>query len=97
MKSDAPPLDRINRVLHRAVARNDNADDARIALEGGFNDARSVNPRHPQIGDHDVEGELFEKLNRLFPLSASTTSNPRSPRRSAINERRAGSSSTKRR
>src|SRR6185369_5679941 len=61
-----PSFDCIHGVLHRAVARDDDADDARIALEGGFNDASSIDAGHPEIGDHDVEGELFEKLNRLF-------------------------------
>src|SRR5262245_31275442 len=61
-----PPFDCIHGILHRAVAGDDDADDSGITLEGSFNDASSIDTRHPKISDHDVEGELFEQVNRLF-------------------------------
>jgi hypothetical protein len=59
-------FDCVDGVLHRPVSRNDDADNPRIALEGGLDHPRSVDAWHPQIRDDNVEGELLQELNGLF-------------------------------
>src|SRR4029434_7196826 len=63
-----PPLDRIDRVLHRAETGDHNRDDAWISLAGRLDDPSPVNAWKPQVRDDDVEGELRELLQR--PLAA---------------------------
>ena len=59
-KSQAPPLDRFDRVLHGAVAGDDDGDDVGIAFDGGFDDGGAVDAGQTQVGDDDVEGEVGE-------------------------------------
>ena len=59
-------LDRVDRILHRAVAGDDDGDDVGVALERGVEDLTAVDAREPQIGDEDVEGELGQPAERLF-------------------------------
>ena len=59
-------LDGLDRVLHRAVTRDDDRDDAGIALEGGFDDPLAVDARQTQIGDDDVEREVAQQLDCAF-------------------------------
>ena len=56
------PLDRIHGVFHGAIAGDDDADDAGIAFDRGLDHVRAVDAGHPEVGDDDVEGELFEEL-----------------------------------
>ena len=57
-------LDGFDRVLHRAVAGDDDRDDVRIALDRRFDDGRTVDAGQPQVGDDDVEGEIGEPRER---------------------------------
>ena len=60
-------LDRIDGVLHRAVAGDDDGDDARDSgRRAASMTAGPVDAGQPQVGDDDVEGELLEQLERLF-------------------------------
>ena len=59
-------LDGVDRVLHRAVAGDDDRDDVGVALERGFEHLPAVDAGQPQVGDEDVEGELGEPLERVF-------------------------------
>ena len=55
-------FDRLNGVLHGAVAGHDDRDDARVAFARGFDDALAVDAGEPQIGDEDVERKLVQQL-----------------------------------
>ena len=59
-------LDRVDRVLHRAVAGDDDGDDLGIALERGVEHLPAVDAGQPQVGDEDVEGELGQPRERLL-------------------------------
>jgi hypothetical protein len=59
-------FDGVHGVLHGAVAGDDDADDARVALERGFDDAGPLDARHLEVGDHHVEGKTLHELERLF-------------------------------
>ena len=59
-------LDGFDRVLHRSVSGDDDADDVGIAEQRGFEDARAVEPGQSQVGDDDVEGKFGELLDRLL-------------------------------
>ena len=61
--------DRLHGVLDGAVAGHDDADQVRILLHRGLDKLRPVDARQPQVGDHDVEGETGELLQRRFPGS----------------------------
>ena len=58
-------LDRVDGVLHRAVAGDHDGDDVGVALERGVEDLPAVDAGQPQVGDQDVErkrGQPFERL-----------------------------------
>ena len=59
-------LDRFDRVLHRSVSGDDDADDVGIAQQRGFEHARAVEARQTQVGDDDVEGKFGELLDGLL-------------------------------
>ena len=59
-KSAGAALDRLDRILHRAVTGDDDRDDVGIALDRGFDDGGSVDAGQPQVGDDDVEREIGE-------------------------------------
>ena len=59
-------LDRVDRVLHRAEAGDDDRDDFRIALERGLEHGAAVDAGQPEVGDDDVEGELGQARERVF-------------------------------
>ena len=59
-------LDGFDRVLHRSVSGDDDADDVGIAKQGGFEDARAVEAGQAQVGDDDVEGKFGELLDGLL-------------------------------
>ena len=61
-------LDRVDRVLHRAEAGDDDRDDVRVALERGVEHRAAVDARQPEVRDDDVEGELGEPRQRLFAV-----------------------------
>ena len=60
-------LDRLDRILHRSIARDDDADDVWVAEQGGFEDARAIESGESQVGDNDVKGEFGELLDGLLP------------------------------
>ena len=60
-------LDGFDRVLHRAVAGDDDCDDVGIAVNGGFHDRRTIDARQTQVGEDDVEGEISELRHGNFP------------------------------
>src|SRR5262249_18989175 len=60
-------LDRVHRILERAVTRDDDRDDIWIAFDGRFDDARTVDARETQVGDDDVESEICKTRNGSFP------------------------------
>ena len=91
-------LDGLDGVFHRAVSRDDDRDDIRIARDGGFDHRRAVDAGQPQVGEDDVEREIGEpsrwRLRRIRPAR------PDSPGRSAARRwpgAAAASSSTRRR
>ena len=53
-------LDRVDRVLERAVTRDDDCDDIGVALHCGLDDARTVDSGETQVGDDDVECKIRE-------------------------------------
>ena len=57
-------LDHVDGVLHRAVAGDDDRDDAGIARERGFDHLAAVDARQAQVRDDDVEGKTVERLDR---------------------------------
>ena len=59
-----PLLDRVDRVLDRAVAGDDDGDDLGVALERGFEDLTTVDTRQPQVGDEHVEREFRQPPQR---------------------------------
>ena len=59
-------LDDLDGVFHGAVASDDDADDVGVAVDGGFDHARPVHARQAQIGDHDVEREIGQGLERTL-------------------------------
>ncbi len=61
-------LDRLHRVLHGAVAGDDDADDVRIAGQGRLEHLPAVDARQPQIRNDNVESELGQPLQRLFAV-----------------------------
>ena len=61
-----PLLDRVDRILHRAEAGDDDGDDVGVALDRGVEDLAAVDARQPEVGDEDVEGERRQALERLF-------------------------------
>ena len=52
---------------HRAVARDHDGDDFRIAGEGFVEDLASVHAGQPEIGDQNVEGESFRRSSAASP------------------------------
>ena len=69
-------LDGLDRVLHRAVAGDDDGDDVGVALEGGVEHLPAVDARQPQVGDQDVEGEVGQPLQRLFAAACLLDDEP---------------------
>src|SRR5215467_8914163 len=59
-------LDGIDRVLKRAVTRDDDRDDIWIAFDGGLDDARTIDARQTQVGDDDVERKIRESCDGSF-------------------------------
>ena len=59
-------LDRVDGVLHRAEAGDDDGDDVRVALERRVEHGAAVHARQPQVGDDDVEGEIGEPRERVL-------------------------------
>jgi len=57
-------LDGLHRVLHSAVARDDNRDDVRVTLHRGFDNGGAVDAGKPQVGDDDVEREIGQLRER---------------------------------
>ena len=68
-------LGHVDGVLHRAVAGDDDRDDAGIARERGFDDFAPVDAGQAQVGDDDVEGKTVERLEGGLAVRR-----PRSPR-----------------
>ena len=66
-KSARAALDRLDRVLHRAVAGDDDGDDVGVAGDRGLDDRGAVDARQPQVGDDDVEREVGELRERRLP------------------------------
>ena len=60
-------LDGLDRILHRPEAGDDDGDDLGVARERGVEHLPAVDARQAQVGDDDVEGELGQALQRLFP------------------------------
>ena len=60
------PFDGLDGVPHRAVARDDDADDGGIARARGVDHRGAVDARQPQVGDQEVEGELLNQFERLL-------------------------------
>ena len=54
-------------LAHRRKAGNDDGDDVRVAGERLVEHLPAVHPRQPEVGDEDVEGELVQPLERVFP------------------------------
>ena len=70
-------LDRVDRVLHGAVAGDHDGDDVGVALEGGVEHLPAVDAGQSEVGDEDVEGEVRQAGARASsPLSACSTANP---------------------
>ena len=59
-------LDDLDRVAHGTVAGDHDADDVRVAIDGGFDHARAVEARQPQIRNHDVECKVGQRLERTL-------------------------------
>ena len=59
-------FDRVDRVLHGPVARDDDGDDVRIPLDRRLDDGGAVHTRQPQVGDDDVEGEVGQPFDGFF-------------------------------
>jgi len=57
-------LDRVDRILHGAVAGNHDGDDPWITLAGRFDDACAIDTGQAKVGDDDIEGELIEVFQR---------------------------------
>lgn len=53
-------LDRLDRVLHRAVAGHHDGHDVRIALDGGIDHVGAADARQPEVGHDGVEREVGE-------------------------------------
>ena len=51
-------LDRVDRVLHRAVPGDHDCHDVRVAFEGRVEDLPPVDAWQPEVGDENVEGEV---------------------------------------
>ena len=58
---------RVDGVLVRSVAGDDDGNDVGIAFDGGFDDDRAVDAGQPQVGDDDVERELAEPGEGRLP------------------------------
>ena len=61
-----PLLDRVDRVLDGAEARDDDRDDVGIALERGIQDGAAVDAGQAEISDDDVEREFHQPRERFF-------------------------------
>jgi hypothetical protein len=61
-----PLLDGFNRVLHGAVAGDDDGDDVGIAFERRVEDFPAADAGQAQVGDQNVEGEIGEPLKRVL-------------------------------
>ena len=59
-------LDRVNGVLHRAIAGDHDGDDARVALDRRLDDLCPVDARQAEVGDEDVERKLIEQFEGFF-------------------------------
>ena len=59
-------LDRFDRVLHRAVAGDDDRDDVGVAGDGGFDDRGAVDAGQAKVGDDDVEREVGQPRDGRF-------------------------------
>ena len=59
-------FDRVDGILHGAVAGDDDRDDVGIAPEGGVDHLAAVDAWQPEIRDEDVEGKVGETRDRLF-------------------------------
>ena len=59
-------LDGLDRVLHGAVAGDDDGDDVGVAFERGVEHLPAVDARQPQVGDQDVEREVGQPLQRFL-------------------------------
>ena len=59
-------LDRVDRVLHRAEAGDDDRDDLGVTLERGLEHGASVHAGEAEVRDDDVEREIGEPRERLF-------------------------------
>ena len=71
MKSAAPQLDHVDRVLHRAVAGDDDRDDAGVARERGLDDLRAhQTPGRAEVRHDDVEGKASSALSAASPSAA---------------------------
>ena len=88
-------LDRLDRVLHRPVAGDDDRDDVRIAPDGRFDHRGAIDAGEAQVGDDDVEGEVGQLRDRhlagirLFdPIAAVASVARRSLRAAAPRLRR---------
>ena len=59
-------LDRVDGVLDRAEAGDDDGDDVRIALERRLEDSSAVHARQSEVRDDDVEREIGEPRERFL-------------------------------
>ena len=58
--------DRVDGILHRAVAGDDDADDLGIAQQRGLEHARAVQAGQTEVGDDDVERKFCQLLDSLL-------------------------------
>ena len=61
-------LRHVDGVLHRAIAGDDDRDDAGVAGEGGFDHFAAVHAGQTQVGNDDVEGKTVEGLDGRLPV-----------------------------
>src|SRR6185437_10817556 len=59
-------FDRVDGVLYRAEAGDDDRDDVRVALERGVQDGAAVDAGQAEVGDDDIEREVGEPREGLF-------------------------------
>jgi hypothetical protein len=59
-------LDGVDGTLCRPVTGDHDADDAGVAFDGSLDDGRAIDARHAKVADDDVEGMLFEQIERLL-------------------------------
>ena len=93
-KIGRPPLDGINCVLDRAETGDHDGNDARVLITRRLDHTGAVDAWQPEVGDDDVESELFEQFQGSLAAIGLDDLETTLARRSAIRPRRVVSSST---